>query len=117
MSAAPNATPTLGFWKLAEENRERLAIVAPDHTQITYGELYDLVKQGLNPPKVLFTSGYSARHIGREILDAKLPLLRKPWTLDELLRSVRDVLDEDRVPVGGTPGSDKPQHRFRRLTI
>jgi len=43
-SAAP-AAPTLGFWKIAEENRDRLAIIAPDYTEITYGEFYDLVNR------------------------------------------------------------------------
>ena len=45
MSVPPTAAPTLGFWKIAEEDRERLAIAAPDYTQITYGELYDRVNQ------------------------------------------------------------------------
>ena len=45
MSAPPNTAPTLGFWKIAEENRDRLAIVAPDYTEITYGEFYDLVNR------------------------------------------------------------------------
>lgn len=37
--------PILGFWKIAEAEPERLAIVAPDYTEITYGELYEKVNQ------------------------------------------------------------------------
>ncbi|HEX2577019.1 MAG TPA: acyl-CoA synthetase [Aquihabitans sp.] len=31
--------PTLGFWKLAQEQPDRLAVVAPDGREVTYGEL------------------------------------------------------------------------------
>ncbi len=36
--AAP-AGPTLGFWRLAQEQPDRLAVVAPDGAEITYGDL------------------------------------------------------------------------------
>ena len=36
---------TTGFWKIAEENRDRLAIADPDYNEISFGELYDLVNQ------------------------------------------------------------------------
>jgi long-chain acyl-CoA synthetase len=36
---------TTGFWKIAEENRDRLAIADPDYREISFGELYDLVNQ------------------------------------------------------------------------
>ena len=31
--------PTLGFWKLAQEQPDRLAVVGPDGDEVTYGEL------------------------------------------------------------------------------
>ncbi|MCH2173899.1 acyl-CoA synthetase [Myxococcota bacterium] len=37
--------PTLGFWKIAEEEPDRLAIADPDHNEISYGDLYTLVNQ------------------------------------------------------------------------
>ena len=36
---------TTGFWKIAEENRDRLAIADPDYNEISFGALYDLVNQ------------------------------------------------------------------------
>jgi FixJ family two-component response regulator len=45
-------------------------------------------------PRVLFTSGYTARDMGeRATLDPSLPFLPKPWTVTDLLRKIRDVLD------------------------
>ena len=45
-------------------------------------------------PRMLFTSGYAARDVQeRSMLDAGVPFLPKPWTIAELLRKVRQVLD------------------------
>ncbi len=41
MSARPDVRTT-GFWKIAEQDRERLAISDPSHREISFGELYDL---------------------------------------------------------------------------
>jgi nitrogen-specific signal transduction histidine kinase len=44
--------------------------------------------------RVLFTSGYTARdNQETRALDPGLPFLAKPWTITELLRRVREVLD------------------------
>ena len=49
-------------------------------------------------PRMLFTSGYAARDVQeRATLDRGVPFLAKPWTIAELLRKVREVLD---APVG-----------------
>ena len=40
-----DAQPTLGFWKIAQESPDRLAIVDPDGTETTYGELLDQANQ------------------------------------------------------------------------
>ena len=46
-------------------------------------------------PRILFTSGYTARDSSdRAALDPSLPFLPKPWTITDLLRKVREVLDE-----------------------
>ena len=45
-------------------------------------------------PRMLFTSGYAARDVQeRATLDSGVPFLPKPWTIAELLRKVREVLD------------------------
>ncbi len=45
-------------------------------------------------PRLLFTSGYTARDVAeRAQLDPGLPFLAKPWTVTDLLRKVREVLD------------------------
>jgi len=45
-------------------------------------------------PRILFTSGYAARDVReRNTLETGVPFLAKPWTITELLRKVREVLD------------------------
>ena len=49
--------------------------------------------------RVLLTSGYAARDVReRTMLETGTPFLAKPWTITELLRKVREVLD---TPVPG----------------
>ena len=44
--------------------------------------------------KVLYVSGYSAEALGRQgVLGAGVALLKKPFTVANLLRTVREVLD------------------------
>ncbi|MEX2394525.1 MAG: acyl-CoA synthetase [Actinomycetota bacterium] len=38
-------SPTLGFWKFAEENPDKLCIVDPDYTEHTFGEVLSRVNQ------------------------------------------------------------------------
>ena len=38
-------TDVTGFWKIAEADPDHLAIVDPDHNQMTYGELYSLTNK------------------------------------------------------------------------
>jgi nitrogen-specific signal transduction histidine kinase len=45
-------------------------------------------------PRILFTSGYTARDVhDRMPLEPDLPFLAKPWSITDLLRRVREVLD------------------------
>ncbi|MGD0484112.1 MAG: response regulator, partial [Gemmatimonadales bacterium] len=47
---------------------------------------------------VLFTSGYAARTADEQRLrDGGVPFLAKPWTVADLLRKVREVLDARRA--------------------
>ena len=38
-------TDVLGFWKIAEHDPARLAVVDPDYNEITYGELTQLTNR------------------------------------------------------------------------
>jgi len=44
--------------------------------------------------KFLFASGYTARDLGATgVIAADLPFIHKPWTIADLARRVREVLD------------------------
>ncbi len=40
-----DASPTTGFWAIAQEEPDRLAIADPDYKEITFGELFELVNR------------------------------------------------------------------------
>ena len=57
-------------------------------------ELLRALREAGVPSKVLFTSGYPARDVHeRTPLEPGVPFLAKPWTIHELVRRVREVLD------------------------
>ncbi len=57
-------------------------------------KLYESLSAGGRPPKILFTSGYTAKDFRVSgVLDPNLPLLHKPWSVTEMLQKVREVLD------------------------
>ena len=56
------------------------------------GALHRAVLEAGLSVRFLFTSGYTEREVGG-MLDPYLPLVPKPWSVDELLRRVREVLD------------------------
>ena len=63
--------------------------------KVSGGELYRRVQEGRSQPPFLFTTGYPADEV--EVADLRheeVPLLQKPWTAEELVRSVRGVLDD-----------------------
>jgi two-component system cell cycle sensor histidine kinase/response regulator CckA len=54
------------------------------------------IREGGHEAKALFTSGYTARDVAEtRLLEPDAPFLSKPWTLADLLRKVREVLDAD----------------------
>ena len=64
-------------------------------------ELLDAMFRAGFSPRVLLTSGYSAREIGEQVqLDPTIPFLAKPWTGADLLRKVRQALDRAEGPFG-----------------
>jgi CheY-like chemotaxis protein len=65
--------------------------------------LLSKLREAGKEPRMLFTSGYTARDVaGRTQLEPGVAFLAKPWTIAELLRKVREVLD---VPADGAGGS------------
>ena len=58
-------------------------------------ELLRALRENGISARVLFTSGYPARDVNeRTPLEAGVPFLAKPWTIEELVRRVREVLDQ-----------------------
>ncbi len=58
-------------------------------------QLLRALREAGQPQRILFTSGYTARDAhDRAALDTDLPFLPKPWTITDLLRKVREVLDQ-----------------------
>jgi len=58
-------------------------------------ELYRAVRQRKPSVRFLMTSGFSATEmLERGSIDPEVPCLQKPWTVTELLWSVRDALEE-----------------------
>lgn len=71
-----------------------LDVVLPGHTG---PEIYEIMRRGGRPPPVLFMSGYPATNLQSGVsLDPDLPFLAKPWTVDDLIQAVRDVLARGR---------------------
>jgi CheY-like chemotaxis protein len=74
-----------------------IALIVADVVMPTLGgpQLIRELRAAGKGVKVLFTSGYPARDAQEtRALDPGLPFLAKPWTITELLRRVREVLDQ-----------------------
>ena len=57
-------------------------------------ELARALSRQSDPPKILLVSGYSGTEMAqRSALDPAIPLLQKPWSVADLLRHVRELLD------------------------
>ncbi len=97
----------------AADGREALEMLASRHTPVdlvisdvvmphTGGpELLERLRLAGLAPRVLLTSGYSAREAWEQVrLDPSIPFLAKPWTVAELLRTVRRTLDAEPRPDG-----------------
>src|SRR5882762_2228406 len=96
-----------GFRVLVAENGEDAMQVAERHSGIIHLLLTDVVMPGINGRvlagrllasrrglKVLFISGYTDNFIAvHGVLERGMALLNKPYTEDELIERVREVLD------------------------
>jgi PAS domain S-box-containing protein len=67
-------------------------------------DVYEALRNHEPPIRFLIASGYSPTSVGQPHQPSvRIPFLRKPWTLSELARRVRDVLDDETGPQGA-PG-------------
>ena len=74
-----------------------IGLIVADVVMPTLGgpQLLRELRQAGKHVRVLFTSGYTARDVQEtKALDPDLPFLAKPWTISDLLRRVREVLDQ-----------------------
>jgi len=59
-------------------------------------ELFEKLKASKPKLKVLFTSGYTEEIIGQQnVVEKRVPFIQKPFTIDELLRKVREAISDD----------------------
>jgi two-component system, cell cycle sensor histidine kinase and response regulator CckA len=81
--------------RLLQEHAGNIPLVLADVVMPKVGGLDLALKLHASPlgPKVLLMSGYT--DLINEIENAKLPLLRKPFTADELVFSLRTLLEGD----------------------
>jgi len=84
-----------------DSNAEDIDLIVTDMVMPRRGgrALYAALRdRGVRVP-VLFTSGYSAGEADQLArVDSGPPFIAKPWTLDELARKIREVLDGDSRP-------------------
>jgi PAS domain S-box-containing protein len=104
----------------AADGREALTVIAARPTAVdliisdvvmphTGGpELLATLRRAGLAPRMLLTSGYSAREVQELVrMDPEVPFLAKPWTVADLLRKVRQALDAPARPPqsGGAPSA------------
>lgn len=83
--------------RLFQENRIDMLLLDVIMPVMNGVEAYRLIKQIAPDIRVLFTSGYTAEVLDRELIKAKdVRLLHKPIPPDALLKAVREVLDTGR---------------------
>ncbi len=81
---------------VARAHRREIALIVADVVMPVLGgpQLLRALRAEGDPVRILFTSGYAARDAqATQTLDPGLPFLAKPWTIADLLRLVREVLD------------------------
>ena len=107
LEGARNLLESLGYQVLAADGPEEAMHLADQHRGQIHLLFTDIVMPGMNGRelakalledqpglKCLFMSGYAANVVAHQgILEAGLPLLQKPFTIDELACMVRQVLD------------------------
>lgn len=65
-------------------------------------KLYEAAREAGIDVKFIFTSGYAARDMYEAAdFDHEIPFLHKPWTVNDLLQRIREVLDQREQVSGG----------------
>ena len=83
--------------RLLEEKNEEIDLVISDVVMpnMSGRQLYESILNHYPATRVLFISGYSINSVNQKfILEHKLPYMNKPFSLPQLLRKVREILDE-----------------------
>jgi PAS domain S-box-containing protein len=83
-------------FELLRANDRKIDLVVSDVVMPRMGgpQLQAQLREAGYTVKILFTSGYTDRDVRDAIrLEPSVPFLPKPWTIAELLRRVRDLLD------------------------
>jgi CheY-like chemotaxis protein len=82
--------------ELYRRNRDAISLILTDVVMPRMGgqELVDAVRKEGGSTRILFTSGYTSRSDRTSSgIDPEAPFLPKPWTIEELAGTIRQVLD------------------------
>ncbi len=80
--------------RLFRENRVDMLLMDVMMPVMNGVEAYRMIRETSPEIRVLFTSGYTAEVLDRELIEAKdVRLLHKPIPPDTLLKAVREILD------------------------
>jgi PAS domain S-box-containing protein len=85
-------------WEVFQRRAAEIHIVLTDLVMPRLGglELRERILSSARPIPVLVATGYSGRELKQQAdLTQSVPLINKPWTMTELLRRVRGMLDGD----------------------
>lgn len=89
------ASDGLDGLQVFQSHEADIALVVSDVVMPRMGgvDLYEKLRQQ-RPVPFLFTTGYTEREVAaRAAFGAATPFLHKPWTVDDLIAKVRDLLD------------------------
>lgn len=83
--------------RLFKENRVDMLLMDVMMPVMNGVEAYRMIREATPEIRVLFTSGYTAEVLDRELIEAKdVRLLHKPIPPDTLLKAVREILDAEK---------------------
>ena len=103
--------------RVAGEHGDEIPLVLTDVVMPKMGgrELVEQLRKVRPGIRVLYMSGYAASIDDQDVIEPGTSFLRKPFTLADMLRKVREVLDATRAPVSGTAHGGRRTAVDRRL--